>query len=182
MLKLAENPPMLTEGYTSLTQMSGRWWVAHTRSRFEKVFAWELSKRKIGYFLPLFERVTISSGKKRRGLMPLFPSYVFFCGSEEDRYTAMTTNRLCQTIEIVDQEKLVGELTSIETALLGKAVLDPYPFIVEGQRCRITGGAFKGLEGIVVERAATARIMLQVSILGQGAVMEIDADLLEPID
>jgi ABC-type protease/lipase transport system fused ATPase/permease subunit len=38
------------------------------------------------------------------------------------------------------------------------------------------------LEGIVIDRSKQARIVLQIDILGQGAVMEIDADLLEPIE
>jgi transcription antitermination factor NusG len=182
MLKLAENPPVLPGEYTSLTQIRGRWWVAHTKARFEKVFAWDLLQRNIGYFLPLLERVTISGGKKRRVLRPLFPSYVFFCGDEEDRYAAMRTNRLCQAIDVADQSQLVRELAAIEKALMGKASLDPYPFMVAGRSCRVIGGVFKGLEGIVVERSDVTRVLLQVSILGQGAMMEIDADLIEPVD
>ncbi len=182
MLKLSENPPILPPGTESLVQIPGRWWVAHTKARFEKVFTWELLSRNIGYFLPLVDRVKISGGKKRRVLLPLFPSYVFFCGNDEDRYTAMTTNRLCQTIEVVDQAGLIGELRAVEKALLGNARLDQYPFATVGTRCRVTAGVFRGLEGIVIERARRARIVLQINILGQGALMEIDTDLLEPVE
>jgi len=39
-----------------------------------------------------------------------------------------------------------------------------------------------GIEGVVIRRCdAKARMVLEVTILGQGAVIEIDADLLEPI-
>jgi len=39
-----------------------------------------------------------------------------------------------------------------------------------------------GIEGVVTERKdAKARMVLDVSILGQGAVVEIDSDLLEPM-
>jgi len=39
-----------------------------------------------------------------------------------------------------------------------------------------------GTEGVVIERKnAKARMVLEVTILGQGAVMEIDADILEPV-
>jgi len=182
MLKLSENPPIISPQAETLTQLPGRWWVAHTKSRCEKAFAFDLIDHGIGYFLPLIERVRISGGKKRQVLHPLFGGYVFFCGQEEDRYKAMTTNRLCSTIEVSDQEGLLAELTAIEKALAGKAQLDPYPSLAVGRRCRIRAGAFQGLEGIVVRRNKLARIVLQVSILGQGAAMEIDADLLEPLD
>jgi transcription antitermination factor NusG len=182
MLKEADNPPMLPPWATSIDELTGQWRVAHTRARCEKVFAWELMSHGIGYFLPLIDRVTLTGGKKRRVHLPLFPSYIFFCGSADDRYTAMTTNRLCQTIEVADQGGLVRELSSIQKALMGRAELNPYPQMVAGQRCRIIAGVFKGLEGTVLERGEMAKILLKVSILGQAAMMEIEADLLEPIE
>ncbi len=179
MLKATENPPRLLPGPRGVADLSGQWWVGHTRARNEKAFAWDLLSKGIGYYLPLVERVTVSSGKKRRALMPLFPSYVFFCGSEEDRYKALTTNRLCQTIEVNNQSRLINELATIERALTGNAELDLYPHVATGKRCRITQGPFRGLEGVVVERRSTARFVLEISFISQGAALEIDADLLE---
>ena len=94
----------------------------------------------------------------------------------------MTTNRLCQAIDVRNQEGLTGELAAIEKALAGKAELDPYPHAAVGRRCRIRSGPFRGMEGVVIRREKLARVVLQVSVLGQGASMEIEADLLEPID
>jgi transcription antitermination factor NusG len=182
MLKRSENPPMLTPSHATLAELGGCWWVAHTRSRFEKAFAWDLLHHGTGYFLPMVTRTRTSGGRKRHVLTPLFGSYVFFCGSDEDRYWAMTTGRLCQTIVVSDQARFVAELSAIEKALAGKATLDPYPFAAVGKRCRITAGPFQGTEGIVIQRDRVTRLVLQVAILGQGAAMEVDADLLEPLD
>jgi len=183
MLKLSENPAILTPEVDSLAELSGTWWVAHTKARFEKAFAWDMLSHGIDYFLPLWEKIIFSGGRKRRIMMPLFTSYVFFCGNEEDRYTAMTTNRLCRTIEVVDQDDLKEELVRIEKALLSKAIIDRYPHLPIGSRSRIISGPMMGTEGVVVERKdAKARMVLEVTILGQGAVIEIDSDLLEPID
>lgn len=183
MLKLSENPAILTSEVESLAELTGTWWIAHTKARFEKVFAWDMLSRGIGYFLPMWEKVIFSGGRKRRVMMPLFTSYVFFCGTDEDRYRAMATNRLCQTIEVFDQDRLVQELTRIEKALVGKAIIDHYPRLPVGSRCRITSGPMMGTEGVVIERNNTkARMVLEVTILGRGALIEIDADLLEHID
>lgn len=183
MLKLSENPAILTPEVESLTELGGTWWVAHTKARFEKAFAWDMISYGIGYFLPMREKVIFSGGRKRRVMIPLFTSYVFFCGTEKDRYTALTTNRLCQTIEVFDQEDMISELAAIEKALLSKADLDIYPHLPIGSRCRIISGPMMGTEGVVIERKnAKARMVLEVTILGQGAVMEIDADILEHID
>jgi transcription antitermination factor NusG len=181
MLKLCDNPPMLYPEVQGVTQLTGPWWVAHTRARFEKAFAWDLLYRGIGYFLPLLKRLIISGGRRRQVMAPLFSSYVFFCGTDEDRYAAMTTNRLCQTIRIADQERFVAQIAAIEKALAGRVSLDPYPFAAVGERCRIKAGPFQGTEGIVIHRSKSARFVLEVGILGQGASMEVDADLLEPV-
>ncbi|MCD6303783.1 MAG: hypothetical protein J7M21_02335, partial [Planctomycetes bacterium] len=129
MLRVCDNPPMVPPGTTTLAVLPGRWYVAHTRSRFEKAFAWDMLHRGIGYFLPLVERLRLSGGRRRRVLLPLFPSYVFFCGREQQRYIAMTTNRLCQVLEVADQRKLIKELTAIERALAGQARLEVHPHL-----------------------------------------------------
>ncbi|HUT56627.1 MAG TPA: transcription termination/antitermination NusG family protein [Phycisphaerae bacterium] len=182
MLKLSDNPPLLSPSVESVADLPGRWWVAHTRARQEKALAWDLLGRGIGYFLPMSECVTYSGGRKRRVMRPLFTSYLFLCGQDSDRYAAMTTNRVFQTINVVDQANLVAELTALERALAGDAELAPCLLPEVGRRCRVTAGPFKDTEGVVIEHGKRARLVLSVSILGQGAAMEIDASLLQSID
>jgi hypothetical protein len=154
--------------------------VGHTKARCEKAFAFDLLARGVPYFLPMVETVRVSGGRKRRGMVPLFGGYVFFCGGDDERYAALATDRLCQVIEVADQGRLVRELSSLDKALAGRAPLDLYPFAAVGQRCRVVAGPFRGLEGIVVRRDGASRLVLEVRVLGQGASMEIDAALLEP--
>ncbi len=182
MLKISENPPVLPEAFDSVEDIQGTWWVAHTKARFEKAFARDLINRDIAYFLPMIEKVRVSGGKKRKSLVPLFSSYVFMCGTERDRYEAMATNRLCQTIAVADQSEFIRELSSIERAINGDAEISPYPHPAKGTKCRIIAGSLKGLEGIVIQDAKKTRMVLDVNILGQGAAVEIDADLIEAID
>ena len=180
MLKLSENPAILTPDVESVRNLTGTWWAAYTKPRFEKALAWDLYGRGIGYFLPMREKVIFSGGRKRRVMVPLFMSYLFFCGTEQDRYTALSTNRICQTIDVGNQEGLVAELANIERALITKAIIDNYPRLPRGSRCRIASGPMTGIEGVIICREdAKARMVLEVTIHGQGAVLEIDADLLE---
>lgn len=182
MLRLSENPPALGPGISRISDAPGVWWVAHTKARFEKAFAADLASRHIAYFLPMLERVRISGGRRRIGLLPLFPSYVFFAGDGDVRYRAASTGRLCQVIRVADQARLVDELTVLQRALAGNAVIDPYPHAAVGHRCRVTAGPFRGVEGKVVRWEGRTRIVLEVGILGRGAAMEVHPDLLEPAD
>jgi transcription antitermination factor NusG len=183
MLSLSENPSILTPEVESLTELRGTWWIAYTRPRFEKAFARDMCSLGIGYFLPMYEKTIFSGGRYRRLMSPLCPSYVFFCGTEQDRYMAMRTNRLCHTVDVADQGQLIEELTDIESALLSKAVIDGYPGLPVGSRCRIISGPMRSIEGVVIERkCARARMVIEVTILTQGALVEIDADILEPLE
>ncbi len=173
---------MLSFPAASVAEMTGPWWVAHTKARFEKALAFDLAAKGVSYFLPMVQRVKVSGGRKRRLLLPLFPSYLFFCGDAEARLAALATNRLCQTIAVTDREKFVGELVALELALNHHAPLDLYPFAAIGRRCRVRSGPLEGVVGTVVRRDNETRLVLQVSMLGQGASLEIDMDLLEPAD
>jgi hypothetical protein len=182
MLQLRENPPAVSPGAADLERAEGSWWVAHTRSRCEKVLAWDLLRRGISYYLPMVERVRMSGGRKRRVLHPLFPGYLFFCGDADARLFAMTTKWLHQTLEVPDERQLVRELTWIKTAIDGQKDLVLYGIPLMGSRCRVLAGPLRGLEGIVVARNGKTRIVLEVSMLGQGVVLEVENHLLELID
>ena len=180
MLKLRDNPPMTFPQGVCLAEMSGRWYVAHTKSRREKALARALLTGQIPYFLPMVEKVTMIRGRKFKALLPLFGGYVFFAGDAQVGYRAMQTSHIARVMNVVDQSRLLHELSQIERALASKAELDPFPFARRGSRCRVRCGPLAGLEGVVARRRNVARLVLQVEMLGQGVALEIDASLLEP--
>jgi transcription antitermination factor NusG len=183
MLALDENPPIRSPHLHVQENSGNHWWIGHTKSRMEKAFAWDLLRRHVPYFLPMNQRTMFSGGRKRRVLLPLFSSYVFIYGDDEARATALMTNRLCRLIRVVEQQALTCELEAIERGLESNLPIDPYPFAAVGRRCRVVGGPMAGTEGIVVERnAKSSRLVLFVQMLGQGAAVEIDTDLLEPAE
>jgi hypothetical protein len=182
MLRPEDNPPMCPPDVVGLAELTGDWWVAHTKPRFEKTLAFELLAKGIPYYLPLVTQVKMSGGRKRRTMLPLFPSYLFFCGDGQARYDAMTTNRIVQVLQVRDREQFVAELTLIERALRQNAFLESFPSIPIGRRARVKAGPFMGLEGTVVERNKRMMLVMQVSMLGSGASLEIEADLLEAAD
>jgi len=181
MLKITDNPPIVYPENATLEEIQGQWWVAHTKSRNEKALATTLSRWDIAYFLPLVEKVSHRKGRKYRSLLPLFGGYLFFCGDEQARYQALTTNRIAQIIKVIDQKQLIYELTAINHAIASGMPIDPHPSLTKGMRCRVSGGPLMGQEGFVVRRNKSTRILLQVEMLGQAAAVEIDADLLEQL-
>jgi len=182
LLKESENPPIIWPEAESISDFTGLWWVAHTKSRNEKALAHDLVGRNINYFLPMTWRVWRRSRRTMRSLLPIFSGYLFFCGGENQRLELLRTNRVANVIEVKDQQQLLSELIQIEQALRAGAPLSPYKYIKAGQRCRVIAGPLFGLEGIVVKTKNVTRLVLQIDMLGQAASVEIDIDMIEPVD
>ena len=158
------------------------WMVLHTKARQEKAVARYLRAAGAVFYLPLITRVTLVRNRKLRSRVPLLPGYVFLSGEPEDGYAAVTTKRVCQIIRVADQDRLIAELEQIRDALDRGAELYRCPFAVVGTRCRVTKGPFEGIEGEISRKLGSNRLALQIQTLGRGAILEIDADLLEPLE
>lgn len=182
MLKESENPPIIWPAGGAIRDFTGLWWVAHTKSRNEKALAHDLIGKNISYFLPMTWKVQHRSYRTIRSLLPLFSGYLFFCGQEKERVELLRTNRVANIIVVKDQQRLLGELLQIEQALAAGAPLTPYKYLKSGQRCRVIAGPLLNLEGIVITTKNQTRLILQIDMLGQAASVEIDIDLIEPIE
>jgi len=159
-----------------------RWRVLQTKARQEKALSAALQATGVSHFLPLTPRVRYHGGRRRIVHEPLFASYLFLWGPIDDAYFAVRTKRVARMIEAPDQRRLDDELRQIRSALEQGGVLDPYPFLTQGRPVRVRAGPFQGVEGLVEERTGADRLVLQVHTLGRATSLEIDADLLEPID
>jgi transcriptional antiterminator RfaH len=182
LLKENENPPILYPECLTIPQITGQWWVAHTKSRNEKALAQDLMAKEIPYFLPMSWNVRRHRERTFKSLLPVFTGYMFFCGKELDRVEVLKTNRVAGIIDVVDQTKLVDELAQIEKALRAGAPLLPHDYIKKGQWCRVTAGPLMGLEGIVLEVKKITRLILQIDLLGQATCVEIDVNMIERIE
>jgi transcription antitermination factor NusG len=164
--------------------LSGLWWVAHTRPRNEKALALDLRARGIFYYLPLYVRATRggSSGRLSRAIVPVFPGYVFLNGDHTQRQLALTTNRIANTLPVANQQQLVGELRQVQRVLRTQTDFDWKPAIEVGQWARVIAGPLQGIEGLVRRRMSRMRLALNVRMLSQSVVVEVSRDLLERID
>ncbi len=182
MLNINENPPIIWPPESSITNFEGKWWVAHTKSRNEKALAHDMINRDIKYFLPMSWNVRRKSRRTIKSLLPLFSGYIFFCGDEVQRIEILKTNRIANLIEVADQQKFIDDLVQIERVLRTGETLIPHKYLKKGQKCRIIAGPLLGIQGIIVTIKGHTRLVLQVDILGQAASVEIEIDMIEPVE
>ena len=181
-MNINENPPIIWPPESSITNFEGKWWVAHTKSRNEKALAHDMINRDIKYFLPMSWNVRRKSRRTIKSLLPLFSGYIFFCGDEVQRIEILKTNRIANLIEVADQQKFIDDLVQIERVLRTGETLIPHKYLKKGQKCRIIAGPLLGIQGIIVTIKGHTRLVLQVDILGQAASVEIEIDMIEPVE
>jgi len=182
LLRENENPPITWPEGISIRDFTGLWWVAHTKSRNEKALAQDLIRKNISYFLPMSWNVRRHRGRKMRSLLPLFSGYLFFCGMENQRIELLRTNRVANLIEVKDQQRLLDELSQIDQALQAGVPLTQHKYLKAGRLCRVIAGPLAELQGIVLKTKQFTRLILQIDMLGQAASVEIDTDMIEPVE
>lgn len=182
MLKEHENPPTTWPEDKSVRDFAGPWSVAHTKSRNEKALANDLMRKNISYFLPMTWKISHKNGRKIRSLLPLFSGYLFFAGNEDQRLELLRTHRVANIIPVDNQIKFVNELVQIEQAIRAGAPLLPHKHLKAGQKCRVLSGPLAGLQGIILKTRQSARLILQVDMLGQAASVEVDMDIIEILE
>jgi transcriptional antiterminator RfaH len=159
-----------------------RWWVAYTKVHQEKALAEQLCGYGIPYYLPLVAKIAICHGRRFIRRVPVFSSYLFLFGTEQERVTALTTNRICQTLHVHDAERLSSDLRQLRCLIEQGVALTVESRLVSGARVRVRRGPLAGLEGTVLKRRGMTRLLVAVNFLQQGASAEIEDFLLEPVD
>ena len=163
------------------TESAGSWFVIRTRSRQERILARHLRDHRIAHFLPMARVTRDYAGYQANVESPVFPGYVFLRGTLDDVHAADRTNRVAEVLPVPDQRQLNAELRNLQTALLGEALLTPFPFLRTGVQARVREGPFAGLEGVIEGVARRDRIILQVQPLGRAVSLEVRGAMLEVI-
>ena len=159
-----------------------RWWALYTRARQEKAISRALLARQIPFYLPLIKKTSVIRGRSITSHIPLFAGYVFLYGSDEERVLSLTTNRISRILTIHDVDNFWHDLRQIHRLISSNAALTVESRLIPGNRVRVTSGPFAGIEGTVLTRRNRARLLVSVDFLQQGASVEIDDFLLEPVD
>ena len=161
------------------------WYAVHVRSRHEFQVFDRLTGAGVEAFLPSVEKLRRWKDRNKRIDFPLFPGYLFVHieKSQQGILTVLKTKGVVRLLgsEPGNPEHVPEEqIHSLKTVLDAGAQLDPYPYLQEGQRIRITRGALAGVEGHLVQKTGRHMLILSVDVLRQGVSLTIDASEVEP--
>jgi transcription antitermination factor NusG len=158
--------------------MTPQWFALRVRSRCEKMVA--LAARSKGFedFLPLHRCRQHWSDRSKWVDIPLFPGYLFCRLNPEDRFSLLTIRGVMHIVgvgripEPVDEQ----EIFAIQHAVRSDTPVEPWPFLEDGQRVRLSSGPLAGLEGILVNNEAQLRIVVGLTILRRSVAVRVERD------
>jgi transcription antitermination factor NusG len=178
---LRREPDLFPQDLFDLPVESHPWWVAHVKSRQEKALARHLQPLGIPYYLPQREQKIRRAGRNFVSHLPLFRGYLFFRGTDDDRYAALRSNLVARVIDVVDQPLLDAELGRLRTLQESGRPLISHPYIEPGSAVSITDGPFQDYSGIVIRAKGQIRIVVSISMLRTSFTVELDREAVVPM-
>src|SRR6266511_226081 len=115
---LGKEPDIFPDELFTLALEPFPWFVAHVRSRQEKVMARYLRQRFIPYYLPVVEQKKKRSGRTFTSFLPLFPGYLFARGGSKEREASWRSDVAVNLITVTDQRLLAAQLEELRSLQL----------------------------------------------------------------
>ncbi|MCL4808165.1 MAG: hypothetical protein KJ062_10305 [Thermoanaerobaculia bacterium] len=157
------------------------WWVAHVRSRQEKLLARECRQRGIPFYLPLREHRNRRDPRRRISYLPLFPGYLFVRGNlEVERLELLKTNLCVNVLAVLGQEELAYDLAQVRRLQEMGLPLVSHPELTKGSVVRIAEGPFEGMTGRVTGTKGRGRFVVSVRFIHRAVSVELGRDSLVP--
>jgi len=152
-----------------------RWYAAYTCPRHEKFVAHQMSDHGIGCLLPLYRSVRRWKDRRKLLELPLFPGYVFLQIGLQDRLRVL---RVPGVVNLVSFNGKPAPLEDSEVEFLQRGYaserIKPHPFIKVGRRVRVSSGPMAGLEGVLVRKKDSCRVVLSIELIRRAVCVEVD--------
>jgi transcription antitermination factor NusG len=161
-----------------------RWYAAYTYPRHEKAVTKQLESKSIEAFLPVFRTENRWKDRRVQIQTPVFPGYVFTRINLSERSRVLAVPGVIRMLSFNGIPAPIddSEIEAVRLCMERGAALEPYPFFEIGDRVRVRSGLLEGLEGLVSRCKNERRLIVPISLINQSVAVEIDVQLLEPLD
>jgi transcription antitermination factor NusG len=172
-------------GSESDTANGLHWYAVWSRSRHEKMVASALSNAGITNFLPLVTETHRWSDRRKSVDVPLFPGYLFV-QIPNSAEAQLQVRKTCGVVQFVGNRQGAvpiqdKEINDVKTVLEQRVSCSPYPFLQPGQRVRIRGGAFDGIEGVLIGRDSASKLVISIELIQRSLAVSVYNLDVEPV-
>ena len=180
-----ERPSFTTTDQSLGPDMGARkWYALWSKSHCEQLVCDQLAAKGFQVFLPKIEVWSRRNGGRHCIAVPMFPGYLFL-------HHAMDLNSYIEVLKTRELVRVLGdgrdrlrdrlavvpdaEIDAIQKVVDAKLPAQPYPYLREGQRVRITEGPLAGVEGILVHtKPNKGLLVLSIELFQRSVAVEVD--------
>jgi transcription antitermination factor NusG len=161
------------------------WFALQTRSRHEKVVRDRLASDGFEYLLPVIQRLSQWSDRKKWIEAPLFAGYCFARFSLRDTLAVLKAPGV---VKIVGSSSNLPEpipeqeIDAIKKLAESELTCDAHPYLVEGTPVQVIKGPLTGVTGHLVRKAGQHHIVIRIRLIQQAASIHISAADVVPIE
>jgi transcription antitermination factor NusG len=146
------------------------WYPFYTKPRHEFKALEQIKAMGIKTFLPTITIVKQWSDRKKKITEPLFKSYIFIKGTEQERNMALTADAVVKSIFFNGKPATVNEkeMEDLMQVLKSPEKLKVFNGIAKGVKIKIESGPLKGVEGFVEAiNKEESRLLLAIEMLNR---------------
>ncbi len=168
---------LITSGLGNIIEQELPWCAVYTRHQHEKTVEEVLLAKGLDVFFPAYEVTRKWKDRSKILLVPLFPCYVFVRGGATRRLQILTTPGVHMILSHGERVAAIPEeeILAIRRTVEGPFRVEPHPFLRCGERVRVIRGSLEGLEGVLIRKKSSYRLILSIEMLAQSVAVEIDA-------
>lgn len=160
----------------NLSQLDNRWFALQVRNRHENACAQGLESKGYEVFLPVCRFGSYSKPSPSPPILqPLFPGYLFCRFNSKASGLLLTTPGVIRVVGYggIPSEIYNEEILNIRRLIETKRSLAGVPYLKEGERVRIKSGPLIGLEGILITRRNSRKLVLSIDAVYRSVAVEI---------
>lgn len=160
-----------------------RWYAAYTCAKHEKRVAEQFTQRALEHFLPQYESVRRWKDRRVKLQLPLFPGYVFVRLALRDRLRVLETPSVVRLVGFNGRPAALPdkEMEALQACVAARLTAEPHAYLTVGRRVRIKTGPLAELEGVLIRKKNTFRVVLSLDLIACSAAVEVDAADVERI-
>ncbi|MBN2654273.1 MAG: UpxY family transcription antiterminator [Nitrospirae bacterium] len=162
------------------------WMALRVKSRHEFITNAELARKGIETFLPTITKLRQWKDRKKMVEFPLFSGYLFVHSpvDPDARVAVLKARGAVNIISYGGGSPAVvsdDEINALRLIMESGQQIDIYPHLHEGDRIRVTKGALKGAEGMLISKESNHVFVVNVEILSRSVGVKILADEVEKV-
>jgi transcription antitermination factor NusG len=160
-----------------------QWFALKVRARAEKTAETFLVSRGFDVFCPTYSERRKYSDRIKKLETALFPGYLFCKLDWSNRFPVLSAPNVEYIVGFGSEPAPVAysEVNAVRSIVNSGMPFQPHPFLRVGQKVRLQSGPLADLEGILVGKRGSHRLVVSVDLLQRSVAAEIDSAFVRPL-